>query len=271
MTSAYGGVPGLNVSAADGILRVEMDDGKRRNALNDVSIEHFVAVLRQAQTDPDLRAVLVTGAGSDFCSGFDIVARNAGGDSKRQRTGSIQRRLPNQAHDLMPVLCGLQLPVVAAVRGYAVGIGLQIVLACDFAVVSGTATLWEPFVKRGMTPDSGATWLLPRIVGPLRARQMLMLGRRVTGAEAAEWGIAHEALPDDEVTARAEALAAELAAGPTVSLGLTKWLISTGADRSLRDHLAAEAFGMEVGSRSPDFREGLKAFVEKRTPDFTGM
>ena len=269
--SEYGGVPGLNVSAAGGILRIEMDEPKRRNALNDVSVEHFIAVLRQAQTDPDLRAVLVTGAGSDFCSGFDIVARNAGGDGKRQRVGSIQRRLPNQAHDLIPLLCGLQLPVVAAVRGYAVGIGLQIVLACDFAVVSGTATLWEPFVKRGMTPDSGATWLLPRIVGPLRARQMLMLGRRLSGAEASDWGIAHETAADDEVTARAEALAAELAAGPTVSLGLTKWLINTGAERSLREHLTAEAFGMELGSRSPDFREGLKAFTEKRAPDFTGM
>jgi 2-(1,2-epoxy-1,2-dihydrophenyl)acetyl-CoA isomerase len=121
-----------------------------------------------------------------------------------------------------------------------------------------------------MAPDSGAAWLLPRLVGPLRARQLLMLGRRLSGAEAAEWGIAHACVEDTEVAATARELAEQLASGPTVALVLTKWLISSGQEQPLKDHLSNEGFAMELASRSPDFREGLSAFAEKRAPRFTG-
>jgi 2-(1,2-epoxy-1,2-dihydrophenyl)acetyl-CoA isomerase len=161
-------------------------------------------------------------------------------------------------------------PVVAAARGHAVGIGLQLLLASDFVIAADTAVLWEPFAARGMTPDGGASWLLPRAVGPLRARQLLLLGRRLSGAEAAEWGIAAECVADDKVPGRARELAGTLAAGPTVALGLTKWLVNTGYERTLKDQLTQESLAMELSSRSPDFREGLAAFIEKRDPRFTG-
>jgi 2-(1,2-epoxy-1,2-dihydrophenyl)acetyl-CoA isomerase len=259
----------LGVSLADDVLSVTIRNPGRRNALDDAALAAFVATVERAQNTEAVRALLITGDGPDFCSGFDIVARNAG-HGPRPRVGSIQRRLPSQAHRLIPLLLELQVPVVAAARGYAAGIGLQLLLASDFVIAAETALLWEPFARRGMTPDSGASWLLPRVVGPLRARQLLMLGRRLSGAEAVDWGIVHECVPDAEVLPHARELAATLAAGPTVALGLTRWLINTGYERGVKEQLTQEAMAMELSSRSPDFREGLAAFTEKRDPKFTG-
>ncbi|MFJ6573978.1 enoyl-CoA hydratase/isomerase family protein [Streptomyces sp. NPDC091292] len=271
MNSIYTSAQGLDIQVDDAVLRITLDNPERRNALNDVSMAAFIAALERAATDEQLRAVLLSGAGSVFCSGFDIVGRNAARNgAAKPRTGSIQRRLPTQANRLIPLLLEIQLPVVCAVRGAAVGIGAQFALAADFTIAADDTRFWYPFLRRGFTPDSGSTWLLPRVVGPLRARQLLMLGREFSGREAAEWGIAHAAVPDDEVMPSAERLARELAEGPTVALGLTKALLIASADRDLRLHLADEAYAMELSSRSPDFREGLKAFAERRDPEFQG-
>lgn len=269
----YASVPGLDVETDDaGVLRLVLNRPGRRNALDDTSMEGLIRTLEAAATDDGLRAVLLTGEGEDFCSGFDIVGRNRRGeDAPKPRTGSIQRRMPVQANRLIPLLLELQLPVVCAVRGWAVGIGAQLALAADFTVAAEDAVFWYPFLRRGFTPDSGSTWLLPRVVGAARARELLMLDRRFDGVEAAAWGIAYKAVPATEVAGTAEALAAELAAGPTVALGLTKALLASAPDHDLRRHLGDEAYAMELSSRSPDFREGMKAFVERRKPEFGGL
>jgi 2-(1,2-epoxy-1,2-dihydrophenyl)acetyl-CoA isomerase len=168
------------------------------------------------------------------------------------------------------LLCTVQVPVVCAVRGWAAGIGLNLALAADFTVAATDARFWAPFVDRGFTPDSGATWLLPRRVGEQRAREMILLGRVVDGTEAAEWQMIHRAVPEPEVDTVAGELATTLAGGATVAAGLAKWLLHTGATASLDDQLRNEAFGMELSSRSEDFREGLKAFQEKRPPAYGG-
>ena len=271
MADSYACVAGLDVRVEGAVLRLTLNAPERRNALNDGSMQALIRALEQACTDDQLRAVLLAGSGADFCSGFDIVGRNAGGPgTDKPRTGSIQRRLPTQANRLIPLLLELQLPVVCAVRGWAVGIGAQLALAADFTVAAADATFWYPFLARGFTPDSGSTWLLPRVVGPALARRLLMLNRKFSGTEAAAWGIAHVAVPDEDVVKTAEDLAAELAAGPTVALGLTKALLAAAPDHDLRRHLAEEAYAMELSSRSPDFREGMKALVERRSPGFTG-
>ncbi|HEX3567887.1 MAG TPA: enoyl-CoA hydratase-related protein, partial [Acidimicrobiales bacterium] len=136
--------------------------------------------------------------------------------------------------------------------------------------VADDARLWEPFSSRGFTPDSGATWLLPRLIGMTRTRELLLLGRRLRGSEAAEWGLVHQAVPADDVTAVADELVTTLAQGPTVALGLTKWLLQAGASLPLEDHLRNEGFAMELSSRSEDFREGLSAFKDHRPPEFKG-
>ncbi|MGI8335564.1 enoyl-CoA hydratase/isomerase family protein [Actinomadura scrupuli] len=272
MGSRYEPVDGLGAEVTGAVLRLTLDRPGHRNALDDTSMAALIGHLETASTDDHVRAVLLTGAGTDFCSGFDIVGRNARGSAgeARPRTGSIQRRLPTQANRLIPLLLELQLPVVCAVRGWAVGIGAQLALAADFTVTARDAVFWYPFLRRGFTPDSGSTWLLPRVVGPARARELLMLDRKFSGTEAAEWGIAHRAVDDGDVLKTAEALTADLAASATVAIGLTKSLLNASPDNDLRRHLADEAYAMELSSRSPDFREGMKAFVERRSPDFGG-
>jgi 2-(1,2-epoxy-1,2-dihydrophenyl)acetyl-CoA isomerase len=211
---------------------------------------------------------VLEGAGEDFCSGFDIVGRNSG--DRRPRAGSIQRRLPTQAHRLIPLLTTVQVPVVCKVHGWAAGIGFQLALAADFCVAADDARFWQPFIERGFTPDSGATWLLPRRVGDARARELLLLGRALSGTEAAAWGAIHRAVPTNELDAAVEAIVTQLATGPTVALGLTKWLLAEGAGVPLSQQLGNEAFALELSSRTDDFREGMGAFREKRKPYFEG-
>lgn len=273
---SYTSVDGLQVALDDaGVLRLTLDRPEKRNALDDGMVAALIDAVEAAGKDEAVRAILITGSGDHFCGGFDIVSRNdpvgrnqPGG--QKPRAGSMQRRLPSQAHRLIPLLLTVQTPVVCAARGWAAGIGLQLLLASDVAVVTDDARLWEPFTERGFTPDSGATWLLPRRIGEVRAREMLLLGRAVEGATAAAWGLVHSAVADDELEAATEAIVAGLAKGPTVALGLTKWLLHAGASAGLEDHLRNEAFALELSSRAEDFREGLSAFKEKRPPDFKG-
>src|SRR5436305_590359 len=266
--SDYQSVPGLDVSFDAGVLTLRLARPEKRNALDDTMMYGAIDAVDAAGRDEAVRAILLTSAGDHFCSGFDIVARNNEGG--RPRVGSLQRRLPAQAHRLIPLLCTVQVPVVCAVRGWAAGIGLNLALAADFTVAATDARFWAPFVERGFTPDSGATWLLPRRVGDVRAREMVLLGRVVDGAEAAEWNMIHRAVPADDVDAAADELVGAVAGSATVALGLAKWLLHAGASSALDEHLRNEAFAMELSSRSEDFREGLKAFQEKRPPDYGG-
>jgi 2-(1,2-epoxy-1,2-dihydrophenyl)acetyl-CoA isomerase len=268
MSSAYESVDGLDIELRDGVLTLRLARPDKRNALNDTMVYAAIDAVDLAGRDEAVRAILLTSEGEHFCSGFDWVARNAEGG--KPRVGSIQRRLPSQAHRLIPLLCTVQLPVVCAVRGWAAGIGLNLALAADFTIAAEDARFWAPFVDRGFTPDSGNTWLLPRRVGEVRAREMIHLGRVVEGAEAAEWQMIHRAVPAAEVDAAAGELVATLAKSATVGLGLAKWLLHVGATTPLDEHLRNEAFAMELSSRSEDFREGLKAFGEKRAPEFGG-
>jgi 2-(1,2-epoxy-1,2-dihydrophenyl)acetyl-CoA isomerase len=250
------------------VLTLRLDRPEKRNAIDDETMSSLIDAVETAGTD-GTRVIVLEGAGEHFCGGADILARNAS-SGERPRAGSIQRRLPHQAHRLIPLLCRVQVPVVCKVRGWAAGIGFQLALAADFTIAADDARFWEPFVERGFTPDSGATWLLPRRVGEGRARELLLLGRALTGAEAAEWGAIHRAVPPDALDDAIADIVGRLAAGPTVALGLTKWLLDAGVSADLHAQLANEAFAMELSSRSEDFREGLAAFREKRAPRFEG-
>jgi 2-(1,2-epoxy-1,2-dihydrophenyl)acetyl-CoA isomerase len=279
MTDAYPAIEHLGVSLSDDrVLRLTLDKPEKRNALDDDMVEALIDRIDAAGRDEAVGAVLLDAAGDHFCSGFDIVGRNKakpdGGlgsaDGQKPRIGTIQRRLPSQAHRLIPVICSVQVPVVCAVRGWAAGIGLHLAAAADLTIVAEDATVWEPFSQRGFTPDSGGTWLLPRLVGLQRARRLLLRGERISGSDAVEWGLFTEAVGVDGVAELASRTAVELANGPTVTLGLTKHLLATSSTSTLQEQLQAEAFAMELSSRSEDFKEGLAAFVEKRDPNFTG-
>jgi len=262
-------VPGLGVGQRGAVLTLRLERPEQRNAIDDVMMAGLVEAIDLAGRDESVRAIYLTGEGEHFCGGADVIARNADTGS-RPRVGSIQRRLPSLAHRLIPLICEVQVPVVCAVKGWAVGIGLQLAAAADFTVTADDTTFWAPFSERGFTPDSGATWLLPRLVGLARARELLLLGRRLSGTEAVDWGLVHQSVPRAEVDTVARELVDRLAAGPTVSLGLTKWLLLSGDALPLEGHLRNEAFALELSSRSEDFREGLGALKERRDPEFKG-
>ena len=261
--------PGLRVKQDAGVLRVCLDRPEKYNAISDDVLLRLIECVEGAGTDESVRVIALSGQGEHFCSGFDLSSRSAF-DGPRPRVGSIQRRLPLHAHRLIPAMLSVQTPIVCAARGYVAGIGLHLLLASDFAVVARDARLWEPFVKRGFTPDSGGSWLLPRFVGVARAKAMLMLGRELSGEEAGRWGVVHAAVDDNEVDTQADALVEELGGSATVAVGLTKSLIERGLSTPLENGLTQEAFAMELSSRSSDFKEGMAALREKRKPEYEG-
>jgi 2-(1,2-epoxy-1,2-dihydrophenyl)acetyl-CoA isomerase len=231
-------------------------------------IDELVTLLSTAAYDDSLRAVALTGAGTDFCAGADWVATNS--DGKRPRTGDLVRRIPHTANRLVELIATIQLPVVCTVRGWAVGLGCNLALAADFTIADRGATLWEPFVERGFSPDSGATWLLPRLAGVARAKRMLLLGEKVTGADAADWGLIHAATAADELDDATDELVRRLASGPTVAIGLAKQAIAYGQGATLPQTMNQELANLELSCRTADFKEGLKAFQDRRDPDFSG-
>lgn len=263
------GAEGVVVTSDDGVLRIVIDRPSRKGSLDPVAVRHIVEALEAASTDDALRAVVLTSAGDDFCSGADWVATNTAGGPK-PRPGSIQRRTALQAHRLIALLPEIQLPVVCAVRGWAAGLGCQLALAADFAVATDDSRFWLPFTKRGFTPDSGATWLLPRLVGIARAKELLLLGRPITGHDAAQWGMIHRSVPGDRLDTTVDELVAELRASATVAIGLTKRCLHTALDGGIVEAMADEALALEMSSRTADFREGLVAFRERRDARFEG-
>lgn len=263
-----GSVTATRVGPGGAVLRVEWDRQSRRNALSHSMIDTLVSVLTDAATDDGLRAVHLLGAGDDFCSGADWVATNAGG--ARPRTGDLTRRVPLTANRIVELVHTIALPVVCTVRGWAVGLGCNLALASDFAVASDDAVFWEPFVSRGFSPDSGSTWLLPRLAGVARARRMLLLGEKVGGAAAVEWGLIHQSVSRAEVDSVVDELLTRLATGPTVALGLAKQTINASHRNTLDQAMTQELYNLELSCRTADFKEGLAAFREHRAADFQG-
>jgi 2-(1,2-epoxy-1,2-dihydrophenyl)acetyl-CoA isomerase len=259
----------LTTSRDGAVLRLTLDRASHRNSLSHNMIDALVAALSDAATDDTLRAIHIRGAGDDFCAGVDWIATNSGGE-QRPRTGDLVRRIPHTAHRVIELVHSIHLPVVCSVRGFAVGLGCNLALAADFTVAATDAVFWEPFAARGFSPDSGATWLLPRLVGLTRAKQMLLLGDKVSAADAADWGLIHQAVSPAELDDTCEELLARLAAGPTVALGLAKHAINYGQHATLTQSMTQELFDLELSCRTKDFKEGLAAFRERRPPQFHG-
>jgi 2-(1,2-epoxy-1,2-dihydrophenyl)acetyl-CoA isomerase len=230
-------------------------------------VEVLVGALTEAATDDGLRVVHIRGEGDDFCAGADWVATN---DGRRRKTGDLVRRIPHTAHRLIELVQSIHLPVVCTVRGWAVGLGCNLALAADFTVAADDALFWEPFVNRGFSPDSGATWLLPRLVGLTRAKRMLLLGEKVAASDAEDWGLIHRAVGATELHDATEDLVARLESAPTVAVGLAKQAIHYGQHATLTQSMNQELFNLELSCRTTDFKEGLAAFRDKRPPEFSG-
>jgi 2-(1,2-epoxy-1,2-dihydrophenyl)acetyl-CoA isomerase len=266
----YPEVPTGLSGAHDGpVLRLCLNRPERRNSLTDPIVYALADIMDAAASDESVRVIHLEGSGDHFCSGFDLAERTPGPD--RPRVGSVHRRMNGHVNRLIPAMLTCQTPIVCSARGWIIGLGLDILLASDFAVVADDARLWAPFTTFGFTPDSGATWLIPRLAGVARAREMLILGEKIPGSDAAAWGLIHRSVPASDLEATSEALVERLAAAPTVAIGLTKLLLHRGLTSDISAHLADEAWAMEVASRSEDFKEYGRASQEKREPRFTGQ
>jgi 2-(1,2-epoxy-1,2-dihydrophenyl)acetyl-CoA isomerase len=260
---------GIAVSREGPVLRLHLDRPTLRNALHGDAFRALAEAVEEATDEDALRVIQLSAEGDHFCAGADLEASNAP-RAGRPRTGHMVRGLARGAHRAIRAMHECPLPIVAGVRGYAAGFGCNLALAADFVVASETARFVEPFVDRGLTPDSGSTWLLPRLVGLARARRMLLLGETIPGREAADWGLVHEVVPDPELDARVGSLVEGLAKAATLSVGLAKSLLHRGLDTDLAVALDNEAYAEELAIRSLDFKEGLSAFRERRKPGFEG-
>lgn len=246
------------------VLVVKINRPDRLNA----APPHTFDELRAALADlGDARAVLLTGTGRAFCSGADV---GGGSLTKADPPQATFEALSNNYNPTLTAIAELPVPIVAAVRGPAAGIGASLALACDFVVVSETGYFLEAFANIGLVPDGGASWMLPRLIGKARAMEMALLGERVPADKALAWGLIHKVVADDALDADAFALAERLAAGPTRALGLARRAINAALDGDYATALAREANDQREAMRGPDAAEGARAFLEKRKANFTG-
>jgi 2-(1,2-epoxy-1,2-dihydrophenyl)acetyl-CoA isomerase len=258
----------VEVRDDDAIRRITLDRPEKRNALTTAMFDAVADAVEEAVADDRVRVVVVRGRGDHFCSGAEIGG--GAGAAEKPRAGHLQRSLRASPHRMIRTLHEAEIPIVTGVQGYAAGIGLALALAGDHVVAARSARCWVPFVPRGFTPDSGTTYLLPRLIGITRAKEMILRGREVDGETAAAWGLVSQVVDDDALDDAVEAVAREFAAGPTVALGLARHLMHENATADLADALEREALTEELAIRSDDFKEGMRAFAQRRDPDYTG-
>jgi 2-(1,2-epoxy-1,2-dihydrophenyl)acetyl-CoA isomerase len=228
-----------------------------------------VAAVIESVDGTGARAVLIQAEGKHFCAGADLMSANAPGE--KPQVGHLARALAAGAHRMIEALWNCPVPTVSAVQGSAMGLGLHLAVVCDFVLAAPNAVFTAPFRDRGFSVDSGGSYLLPRLIGIRRARQMLLRGTPVPAETAAEWGLIDEVVDTDSLGEAAADLAEELAAGPTFSLGHTKALLNRRAPSDLASALRAEADSVEATIRSADFKEGIRSFRERRDPVFSGQ
>jgi 2-(1,2-epoxy-1,2-dihydrophenyl)acetyl-CoA isomerase len=264
----YPRVDGLVVETDGAVLRIRLDRPDRRNALTDETVDALIDAIEAAGNDDTIRVIALSGTGDSFCSGFDLGTR--GRPASKPRVGATQRQLRAGINRVIPTMLETQTPIVTAATGHIIGLGLNLVLASDFAVVADDARIRAPFTALGFTPDSGSSWLIPRLVGVARAKELLLLGREISGTRAAEWGLVHRAAPVDEVAGEAEALVSELASAATVAVGLAKLLVHRSLTTDLVSHLADEALALELSSRTDDFKNRAQNVRDHDDPGFQG-
>ena len=243
------------------VLTITLNRPEVLNAFDRDLHERLRGALDEAAS-PDVRAVVLTGAGRGFCVGQDLNDFEGGKD--------VAKRLRKRYHPITLGLRALEKPVLAVVNGVAAGAGLSLALACDLRIASDEALFVPAFIGLGLVPDAGGTWFAARILGPARAFEWLTSGRRLTAAEALQWGIVSEVVPHAELEARTAVLAARLATLPTRAVWQTRRLLDSAVTSSLEDQLEREAETQAQLVASPDFAEGVAAFLEKREPRFTG-
>ncbi len=254
------------VERRPGYRVVTLNRPDRLNAFNEAMHEALKRALADAEEDDDCRALLLTGAGRAFCSGQDLRDRI----SKDGKTTVLGSSLDTYYNPLVRKLRTLRFPVVAAVNGVAAGAGANIALACDIVLAARSATFVQAFARIGLVPDSGGTWVLPRLVGPARARGLALTAEALPADRAEAWGLIWRMVEDLELMAEAHRLCVHFSEAPTVALALIKRVLDKSWSNDLDTQLELERETQREASLTPDYAEGVRAFLEKRQPAFSG-
>ncbi|WP_424885132.1 enoyl-CoA hydratase/isomerase family protein [Streptomyces sp. SAI-126] len=254
--------------AVDGqVAHLTLNRPEALNAITPGQRERLIQLLGKASADPGVRAVVLTGTGRGFCAGADLRGGAAAGE---RVAGDVARVIRDGAQRLIAAVLDCEKPVIAAVNGTAAGLGAHLALACDLVLAAESARFIEVFVRRGLVPDGGGAYLLPRLVGPRRAKELMFFGDALSAPDAERLGLVNRTVPDGELDKTARAWAARLAAGPTRALALTKQLVNASLDSDRATAFAAEAAAQEINMTTADAQEGVASFVERRSPEYRG-
>jgi 2-(1,2-epoxy-1,2-dihydrophenyl)acetyl-CoA isomerase len=266
----------IRVDAGGPIARVTIARPDAGNSLTSEMRDHLAEVFEELSGTLGVRAIVLTGAGDrHFCTGAGLggaqrpaPARPEGAPDRA--LGDIARLIRQGWQRLITSILDCEKPVIAAVNGTAAGGGANLVLACDLVVMAESAKLIEVFVTRGIIPDAGGCYLLPRVVGPQRAKEIMFLGDALSAADCARYGIANRVVPAADLEATVDELAGRLAAGPSKAIAMTKWLVNRSFESSRHTAFEEEAYAQELVTATADMAEGIAAFGERRDPEFKG-
>ena len=257
-----------------GVLWLTLDRPEAANAITPDQRNRLIDLLRDASGRPEVRAVVLTATGRHFCTGADLRASTGPGPrpegAPERIAGDVARLIAEGAQRLIGAVLDCEKPVIGAVNGTAAGIGAHLALACDLVLAAEGARFIEVFVRRGLVPDGGGAWLLPRLVGPQRAKELMFFGDDLGAADAERMGLVNRVVPADDLQAVAAEWAGRLAAGPTRALAATKVLVNRSLDADRATAFRDEAAAQELNMTTRDAQEGVAAFVERRKPDFLG-
>src|SRR5688572_6086322 len=259
-----------------GVARVTIDRPDAGNSLTPEMRDHLAGTFEELSATLGVRVVVLTGAGDrHFCTGAGLGGAQRPEPPRPEGApdralGDVSRLIRRGWQRLVASILDCEKPVIAAVNGTAAGGGANLVLACDLVLMADTARLIEVFVTRGIIPDAGGCYLLPRIVGPQRAKEIMFLGDGISAAECEGYGIANRVVPAPQLAGTVDELAARLAAGPTKAIAMTKWLVNRSSESSRHSAFEEEAYAQELVTGTADMAEGIAAFSERRSPEFKG-
>lgn len=242
---------------------IRMNRPESLNSLNRQMVEDLSDALKKAENDQQVRCLVLTGAGRGFCSGADLT------DGSAKNPEEVAGVLRETYNPLILSITKMEKPVIAAVNGVAAGAGCNMALACDLVIAAESASFLQAFVKIGLIPDAGGSYFLPRLVGPKRAMEMVLLGEKISAAEAQKFGMINRAVPDADLEAEVSRLAGALASGPRCQ-GMIKVMFGRSPDMDLEACLGMEADNQARAAATEDFVEGVSAFLQKRKPRFGG-
>ena len=270
-------IEGIRTEVDDrGVATVTIDRPDAGNSLTAHMRDGLADTFDELSATLGVRAVVLTGAGDrHFCTGAGLGGPQKPtpprpDDAPERALGDVARMIKRGWQRLVASILDCEKPVIGAVNGTAAGGGANLVLACDLVVMADTARLIEVFVRRGIIPDAGGCYLLPRIVGPQRAKELMFLGDELTAADCERWGIANRVVPAGELQATVDGLAGRLAAAPSKAVAMTKWLINRSSESSRQSAFEEEAYAQELVTATADMAEGIAAFGERREPAFKG-